>query len=71
MMCQYLCVFPSGRPRVEVEVDAYVEGQLATEASMIVLDTLEIIVGVGLLHYLHNIPKLLWFGGINHKTFKS
>ncbi|XP_063219662.1 dedicator of cytokinesis protein 7 [Bacillus rossius redtenbacheri] len=33
-----------GRPRVEVETDAHIEGNLATEVSFIILDTLEHIV---------------------------
>ncbi|ELU18915.1 hypothetical protein CAPTEDRAFT_161690 [Capitella teleta] len=35
-----------GRPRAEAEVDAFMEGQLAIEVNLIVLDTLDIIVGV-------------------------
>jgi hypothetical protein len=38
--------FFSGRPRGESEVDAFMEGQLATEVNLIVLDTLELIVGI-------------------------
>ena len=34
------------RPRAEVETDAHIEGNLATEVSFIILDTLERIVQV-------------------------
>ncbi|KAG8238879.1 hypothetical protein J437_LFUL018440, partial [Ladona fulva] len=34
------------RPRAEVETDAHIEGNLATEVSLIILDTLELIVQV-------------------------
>lgn len=32
------------RPKVDIEVDAHIEGSLAAEASLIVLDTLELLV---------------------------
>jgi hypothetical protein len=34
------------RPRAEIETDAHIEGNLATEVSFIILDTLERIVQV-------------------------
>jgi hypothetical protein len=37
---------PGGRYITETEMDAHLEGNLATEASMLVLDTLELIVQV-------------------------
>jgi hypothetical protein len=36
----------SERPRAEIETDAHIEGNLATEVSFIILDTLERIVQV-------------------------
>jgi hypothetical protein len=37
------------RPRAEIETDAHIEGNLATEVSFIILDTLERIVQVKVL----------------------
>lgn len=37
------------RPRAEIETDAHIEGNLATEVSFIILDTLERIVQVRIL----------------------
>ena len=34
------------KPRVDVELDAYIEGNLSTQTSLIILDTLEVIVQV-------------------------
>lgn len=34
------------RPQVDVETDAHIEGNLATEASFVILDTLEYVVQV-------------------------
>lgn len=34
------------KPRVDVELDAYIEGNLSTQTSLIILDTLELIIQV-------------------------
>lgn len=34
------------KPRVDVELDAYIEGNLSTQTSLTILDTLELIVQV-------------------------
>jgi hypothetical protein len=41
------------RPRAEIETDAHIEGNLATEISFIILDTLERIVQVKVLLKVH------------------
>lgn len=44
----------SDKPKLEQETDAQVEGNLATEVSFIILDTLEQIVQVNLFLICHN-----------------
>lgn len=36
------------KPRVDVELDTYIEGNLSTQTSLTILDTLELVVQVGL-----------------------
>jgi hypothetical protein len=43
------------RPRAEIETDAHIEGNLATEVSFIILDTLERIVQVRILTQWHHV----------------
>ena len=60
------------RPKVDVEVDAKIEGSLAAEASLIVLDTLEMLVQTlsleGQAMLGHTLEVLLHLMGSNQST---
>ena len=60
------------RPKVDVEVDAKIEGSLAAEASLIVLDTLELLVQTlfleGQAMLGHTLEVLLHLMGSNQST---
>lgn len=45
-------VIPSGISEYSPEMNSHLEGCLATEASMVVLDTLELIVQVLIVYYI-------------------
>ena len=49
------------RPRAEIETDAHIEGNLATEVSFIILDTLERIVQVKVtVRYTEMLVSIAW-----------
>ena len=54
-------------PKVDIEVDAVIEGSLAAEASLVVLDTLELLIQT--VSMVENLQSMLgkvsdWRGGI-------
>ena len=45
--------------KVDIDLDAYIDGNLSTQTSLIILDTLEVIVQVSLIYFGHPLGRCI------------